>query len=196
MTSLSEFKRIWEEAPDELSIGEEEVIVALRNRSTSLKKEVLKRLTSEIMTYFLIGLSPLCISFAGGFGRGRAFFLGMLALLVPIPSIVALAYKEYRLRTLPMSHSLRESISTLIKAIDSTASLYFLAYVASIIVSLALIEILLISRNGWGVLTMISILAALVFAAWACLSGRRYAAGMFRRYRSELLNVLNELESQ
>ena len=95
-----------------------------------------------------------------------------------------------------MSGTLRESISILIKAIDSTARLYLFAYFGSIIVSLAAIETLLISRKGWNLITMISILAALAFAGWAYRSGRRYAAGMFQRYRFELVNVLSELESQ
>lgn len=196
MTPLHEFKSVWEKASADLTIGEEDVRMLLRNRSSNLKKEILKRLTSEIMTYLLIGLSLLCVSLVGGFGPGRAFFLGTLALLVLVPSIAVLAYKEYRLRTLPMSGTLRESTSNLIKTIDSTARLYFFAYVASIIVSVAAIEILLISRKGWNLLTMISILAAPAFVRWAYLSGRRYASRMFLRYRSELVSVLSELESQ
>ena len=196
MTPLSEFKRVWDEASAEMTISEQDVRMLLQNRGTDLKKEILKRLTSEIMTYLLIGLSLLCVSLVGGFGPGRAFFLGTLALLVLVPSIAALAYKEYRLRTLPMSGTLRESTSNLIKAIDSTARLYFFAYFASIIVSVAAIEILLISRKGWSLLTMISILVAPAFARWAYLSGRQYAARMFLRYRSELVEVLSELESQ
>ena len=196
MTPLSEFKRVWDEASAEMTFSEQDVRMLLQNRGTDLKKEILKRLTSEIMTYLLIGLSLLCVSLVGGFGPGRAFFLGTLALLVLVPSIAVLAYKEYRLRTLPMSGTLRESTCNLIKAIDSTARFYFFAYFASIIVSVAAIEILLISRKGWSLLTMISILAAPAFVRWAYLSGRQYAARMFLRYRSELVEVLSELESQ
>ena len=197
MIPLSELKQVWQEASGESvidRIGAEELRMLLRERSTSLKKEILKRLSKEILTYLLLALSLLFISIVEGF-TVRKLFLASIALLAVVPSIAVLAYKEYRLRTSPMSGTLRESISILINAIDSTAGLYLLAYVASVFLSLAVIEILLISSRGWGPLTIIFILAGLAFAVWSYLSGRRYASGMFRRYRSELVGLLNELES-
>jgi hypothetical protein len=199
MTPLSEFKRVWQESSAESMvgvIGEEEVRMLLNKRSASVKKQIMKRLTAEIMTYFLIALSILCISLVGGSKAGRTFLPEAVALLVLVPSIAVLAYKEYRLRTSPMSSTLRDSISDLIEAIDSTARLYLSAYVASIFISLVLLEILLISSKGWTVITILSILAGLAFGVWSYLSGRRYASGMFRRYRSELVSLLGELESQ
>jgi len=198
MTPLSEFKRIWQEASDDLTIdeiGKEEVRVLIANRGATLKKQILKRISTEIMTYFVIALFIICSTFLGGIGSGRRFLLGALAFFVVVPSIAVLAYKEYALRTLAMSGTLRESVSRLISAIDSTASLYFIAYVVSIIVSLGSIEILLVSSKGWNVSTMVSIVVAAAFAVWSYWSGRRYAAGMFRKYRSELVGVLSELEN-
>src|SRR5262249_46830812 len=130
MTPLSELKRVWQEAPAGSllnELGKEQIRVLLRDRSANLKKRVLKRLSSEIATYLLLGLFLLCISLISGFGSGRRVFLGAVTLLVIIPSIAVLAYKEYSLRTLPMSGTLRESVDSLIKTIDSTASLYLLA---------------------------------------------------------------------
>jgi hypothetical protein len=200
MTQLTEFKRAWQELFAESiidGIGEEEVKALLQNRSAKLKKQILKRLITEIRIYFFIALSLLLISFAGSFGPGNTFFTkGFLALLILVPSISVLAYKEYKLRTLPMTGSLRESVSTLIKAIDSITRLYLFVYFASIVLSLTLIEILLISRKGWTVITILSILVGLAFIGWSYLSGRNYASRMFRRYRSELVLILSELESE
>jgi len=198
MTQLSELKHIWQESSPESvmsSFGKEEVTMLLHCRSGDLKKQILKRLTTEIKTYLQIGLVGLCVLVAEGFSTGRAFLLGASSLLVIAPALSVLAYKEYRLRTLPMSGSLRDSISTLIRAIDSTARLYLFAYVASIVFSLALIEIVLVRGKGWSFLTIIFVPIGVAFIGWSYLSGRRYASRMFRAYRSALVTTLNELES-
>jgi hypothetical protein len=174
--------------------GKEEVTMALQGRSADLKKQILKRLTTEIKTYLLMGLFALCTLVVQGWTTGRAFLLGASALLVLVPSLGALAYKEYRLRTFPMSGSLRESISALIRAIDSTARLYVFAYVATIGVSLALIEIMLVRSKGWGLLTIIFVPIGAAFIGWSYFGGRRYASRMFRAYRSDLVSVLDDLE--
>ena len=94
-----------------------------------------------------------------------------------------------------MSGSLRESISNLIRAIDSTARLYLFAYVATIGFSLMLIEIILVRGKGWNLLTIFFVPISVALILWSYISGRRYAERMFRAYRSNLVNVLNELES-
>ena len=167
----------------------------LKERSANLKKQILKRVTTEIKTYLLTGLFILCVLVTTEFTARRALLLGANALLVLAPILGALAYKEYRLRTLPMSGSLRESISTLIRAIDSTARLYLFAYVATIGLSLMLIEILLVRGKGWTLFTILLVPIGMVFIFWSYFSGRRYAERMFRAYRSNLVNVLKELES-
>lgn len=167
----------------------------LKGRSADLKKKILKRVTTEIKTYLLTAVFLLCILVAREFTARRALLLGANALLALAPILGALAYKEYRLRTLPMSGSLRESISTLIRAIDSTARLYLLAYVATIGLSLTLIEILLVREKGWNLFTIFFVPIGAAFIVWSYFSGRRYAERMFRAYRSNLISVLNELES-
>lgn len=195
---LSDLRRTWRESGSELVISacdKEEVTMLLKGRSADLKKQILKRVTTEIKTYLLTGLFLLCVLVAGEFTARRALLLGANALLVLAPILGALAYKEYRLRTLPMSGSLRESISTLIRAIDSTARLYLFAYVATIGLSLTLIEILLVRGKGWNLLTIFFVPIGMAFIFWSYFSGRRYAERMFRAYRSNLVSVLNELES-
>ena len=198
MTQLNELRQIWNEPAVESMIavcGKEEFNMLLKDRSADLKKRVLKRLTAEIRIYLLTALFLLFLMIAEGLSTGRVVLLGASALLVIAPAVGALAYKEYRLRTLPMSGSLRESISTLIRAIDSTARLYLSAYVTSIVFSLALIEIILVRGKGWSLPTIIFVPISVAFIGWSYLSGRRYAARMFRAYRSDLVNALNELES-
>ena len=195
---LSELKHIWRELGSESVISacdKEEVTMLLKERSADLKKQILKRLTTEIKTYLLTGLFLFCLLVAEDFTARRALLLGANALLVLAPVLGALAYKEYRLRTLPMSGSLRESISTLIRALDSTARLYLFAYVATIGLSLTLIEILLVRGKGWTLFTIFFVPIGMGFILWSYSSGRRYAERMFRAYRSNLVNVLNELES-
>jgi hypothetical protein len=76
----------------------------------------------------------------------------------------------------------------------NTARLYLFAYVASIAFSLALIEILLIRGKGWSLPPIIFAPIGVAFIVWSYLSGRRYASRMFRSYRSDLVNTLNELD--
>lgn len=198
MIELSDLGHIWRESGSEPGISacdREEVTMLLKGRSADLKKEILKRLTTEIKTYLLTGLLVMCVLLAGEFTARRALLMGTNALLLLAPVLGALAYKEYRLRTLPMSGSLHESISALIRAIDSTTRLYLLAYVATIGLSLTLIEIILVRGKGWNLFTIFLVPIGVAFIVWSYFSGRRYAERMFRAYRSNLVNVLNELES-
>lgn len=198
MMELSHLRRTWQESASEPGISacdKEQVTMLIKERSADLKKQIVKRLTSEIKTYLLIGLFMLCSLVAREFTARRALLLGAGSLLLLAPVLGALAYKEYRLRTLPMSGSLRESISMLIRAIDSTASFYLFAYVATIGLSLTLIEILLVRGKGWNVLTLFLVPIGLAFIFWSYYSGRRYAERMFRAHRSNLVSVLTELES-
>jgi hypothetical protein len=198
MIELGDLRHIWRESGSEPAIStweREEVIMLLKGRSADLKKQILKRLTTEIKTYLLTGFFVLFALVGTEFTARRALLLGANALLVLAPILGALAYKEYRLRTLPISGSLRESVSTLIRGIDSTARLYLLAYVTTIGFSLTLIEILLVRGKGWGLFTILFVPIGIAFIFWAYFSGRRYAERMFRSYRSNLVNVLNELES-
>jgi hypothetical protein len=195
---LSDLRHIWRESDSEPVISpcdKEEVTMLLKGRSADLKKQIVKRLATEIKTYLLTALFIFCVLVAEEFSGRRAILLGANALLVLAPVLGALAYKEYRLRTLPMSGSLLESISTLIRAIDSTARLYLFAYVATIGLSLTLIEILLVRGKGWNLFTIFLIPIGIAIIVWSYFSGRRYAERMFRAYRSNLVNVLNELES-
>lgn len=198
MMELSDLRHIWQQPAPEPVISacdKEEVTMLLKGRSAGLKKQVLKRLTTEIRTYLMTGLFVFCLLLAQEFTARRALVMGANALLLLAPVLGALAYKEYQLRTFRMSGSLRESISTLIRAIDSTARLYLFAYVATICFSVTLIEILLVRSKGWNLFTILFFPIGAAFIVWSYFSGRRYAERMFRAYRSNLVNVLNELES-
>src|SRR5262245_10936529 len=112
MSQLNEFRHIWQESHHESVItvcGKEEVTMLLQQRSADLKRQILKRLTTEINTYLLIGLFLLCTLVFPRASTVRGFLLGAMVLLIIVPAPAALAYKEYRLRTLPLSGSLRES---------------------------------------------------------------------------------------
>ena len=198
MIELSDLRHLWRESGSEPGISacdKEEVTMLLKGRSADLKKQILKRVTTEIKTYLLTAVFLLGVLVAGEFTARRALLLGANALLVLAPILGTLAYKEYRLRTMPMSGSLRESISTLIRAIDSTARLYLFAYVITIGLSLTLIEILLVRGKGWNLFTIFFVPIGVAFIVWSYFSGRRYAERMFRAYRSNLISALNDLES-
>jgi len=195
MEELNQLKHIWKESDtDSITVGcsKEEVAMLLKGRSADIKKQVLKRLTTEIKTYLLMGLFAVVVTV---FNSRREFLLGLFGLLLVVPAVGALAYKEYRLRTLPMSGSLRESILALIGAIDSTARLYVLAYVTTFVVSLAILEIVLVRGNGWNLLTIILVPIGIALIVWSYLSGRQYASRMFKAYRSDLVKTLNDLET-
>ena len=198
MIELSDLRHLWRESGSEPGISacdKEEVTMLLKGRSADLKKQILKRVTTEIKTYLLTAVFLLGVLVAGEFTARRALLLGANALLVLAHILGTLADKEYRLRTMPMSGSLRESISTLIRAIDSTARLYLFAYVITIGLSLTLIEILLVRGKGWNLFTIFFVPIGVAFIVWSYFSGRRYAERMFRAYRSNLISALNDLES-
>lgn len=195
---LSDLRHIWRESGSEpgiIACDKKEVTMLLKERSADLKKQILKKVTTEIKTYLLTALFLLVVLVSGEFTARKALLMGANALLVLAPILGALAYKEYRLRTLPMSGPLRESISTLIQAIDSTARFYLLAYVVTIALALTLVEILLVRVKGWSSFTIVFVPIGVAFIVWSFFSGRRYAERMFRAYRSNLVSVLNELES-
>jgi len=194
MAELTELKLLWKESNTEPITGgcsREEISVLLQGRSADIKKQIVKRLTAEIKTYLLIGGLFLVFAIVISGFNNLVYFIGACAVL---PILATLAYQEYRLRTLPMSGSLRESISALIHAIDSGARLYLLAYVGTILVALTLLEFVLVRANGWNPYAIIRIPIGVALIWWNYVSGRRYAARLFQTYRSDLVKTLNDLE--
>lgn len=196
MMELDTFKRLWQE-PSELQqvhpISREELVSLVRARSADIKRETVQRVRAETLTYVVLVVVPVVMMLAG---QGLTTWtvvasLGVLAL--PGLIIGVLTYKAYQLRTLPLGGNLRESLTALVAAVDSTSRLYMAAYMICVTVGMAAVEGFLLGRFGVNWISVTGFVAGVAFLAWAFRSGRTYLQGMFGDYRAELTNCLGEL---
>ena len=198
MTQMSELKRVWKEAPADASVvplSEGNVEMLIKAKSRDLKRRILERLRNELTIYFVILAIPFLSSVLAGWDRPLySGLLGVLSCVTILPITGVLAYKEYRLRTLTLAGTLRQSLTELIEAVDSTTKFYVLAYVISLVLSVVVIEILLLRHWGFSFVSGIFVLAGVSFVAWSYSSGRRYARRVFENYRRELVGSLRDLE--
>jgi hypothetical protein len=179
---------------EERPIGGEELAAMLRVKSADIKARVLRRVGEEIQTYLIVLLIPGLVFFLQ-YGISARAIVGSLGVLAVIGlTIAALSYKEYQIRTLPMHGPLRDSLKTLVAAIDSMTRLYMAAYMISIAISVVLVEGFVVWRWGLGLEALAAVAAGIVFVAWCYMSGRAYLERIFGRYRVELANSLRELE--
>jgi hypothetical protein len=166
----------------------------LRVKSTDIKARVLRRVGKEIQTYLIVLLIPGLVFFLQH-GISARTIVGSLGVLAVVGlTIAALSYKEYQIRSLPMHGPLRESLKTLVAAIDSMTRLYMAAYMISIAVAVVLGEAFVVWRWGLGLEALAAVAAGTVFVGWCYMSGRAYLERRFGRYRLELANCLRELE--
>ena len=198
MTQMNELKRVWREpaadAPS-VPISEGELKMLIKAKSMDLKKRILGRLRNELAIYFVILAIPFLSGILAHWNKPwHSLLLGILSCVTIIPIIGALAYKEYHLRTLTLTGTLRDSLTTLIEAVDSTTKFYVLGYVISMLLSAVLIEILLLRNRGFSFFSVLLVLAGISFVAWSYSSGNRYARRVFENYRRELVGSLHDLD--
>jgi hypothetical protein len=195
---MSELRRAWREPPTDapvvpLSEGDMEILIKAKSRV--LKKRILDRLRNELTIYFVILAIPFLSGiFAHWNSPLHSLLLGVLSCTTIVPIISVLAYKEYRLRTVTLTGTLRDSLATLIEVVDSATKFYLLGYVISVLLSVVVIEILLLRHRDFSIVSVIFVLAGISFVAWSYSSGRRYARRVFENYRRELVGSLNDLE--
>ena len=197
MTELEIVKRLWREPPGSQEINpisKEELVAVVQARTADIKQRTRERVRAESYNYVILVVIPVVMLFAShGFTlRAIVGSLGMLAFLGPI--IGALAYKEYRLRTLPLDRSLRQSLAAMVAAIDSTSRFYMATYMISVIFGLALAEGLLAWRYGVSWIPAAALVLGAAFAVWAYRSGQAYTRRMFGEARVELMSCLGELD--
>ncbi len=197
MSDLGTLKRLWHERPglQEMNpISREELMSLIQARTIDIKQRTMERVRMESYNYVVLIAIPVVMLFASRGFELRAFLatLGLMASLAPI--IGALAYKEYRLRTLPLGGSLRQSLAALAAAIDSTSRFYMATYMICVTVGVASVEGFLVWRYGVSWIAAGALVGGAAFAVWAYRSGQAYVRRMFGDDRTELMNCLGELE--
>ncbi len=167
----------------------------IQSRATDIRQRTAQRVRAESYTYLVMVLFPVLMWAMNGRSTLRTLLagLGVLATLAPILGV--LAYKEYRLRTLPLGGSLRQSLAALLAAIDSTSRYYLATYMVCVVVGIGSAEGLLLWSRGATWFSAIALIAGAAIAFWAWRSGQAYARRMFGRYRAELTSCLDELEA-
>lgn len=198
MTQMSELKRVWREPPADSPVvpsSEGDMEMLIKAKSRDLKKRILDRLRNELIIYFVILAIPFLSGILARWDKPLyPLLLGVLSCVTILPIIGVLAYKEYRFRILTLTGTLRDSLTKLIEAVDSTTKFYVLGYVISMVLSVVVFEILLLRNRGFSFVSAIFVLAGIWFVAWSYSSGRRYARLVFEKYRRELVGSLRDLE--
>ena len=198
MTQMRELKHLWREPATDAPMfpfNEGEMKMLIKAKSIDLKKRILDRLRNELSIYFVILAIPFLSGILAHWDRPwHSLLLSVLSCATIVPIVSVLVYKEYRLRTLTLTGTLRDSLTTIIEAVDSTAKFYVLGYVISILLSAVVIEILLLRHRGFSFVSVLFILAGISFVAWSYRSGCRYARRVFENYRRELVDSLRDLE--
>lgn len=195
--NLDALKQVWQEPPvsqEAARIGREELAAMIQARTAGIKQRTMQRVRSESYNYLILVLIPVLMLALDPGSRLRTVLavLGILATVGPILGV--LAYKEYRLRTLPPSDSLRQSLAALVAAIDSTSRFYLATYMICVVAGVGLVQGLLVRRHGPTWIPALALVAGGAFVVWAYRSGRAYARRIFRHDRTELTNCLKELE--
>jgi len=198
MNDLDAMKRLWHEPqewPEPKPIGKEELLTMIRSRTLEIRRATMARVRAESYVYVTLVVIPVAMVFASSGLTFRAMLAGVGLLTFLCPILGVLAYKEYRLRTLPLDGSLRQSLIGLVAAIDSTAHIYMATYMFCVIGGVALIAGLLGRRYGVTWILAAWLLGGAVFLRWAHRSGQAYVRGMFRNERLSLLNAIHDLET-
>jgi hypothetical protein len=195
--NLDALKQVWQEPPvsqEAAGISREELVAMIQARTAGIRQRTMQRVRSESYNYLILVLIPVVVISVdpGSTFRTVLAVLGILATVGPILGV--LAYKEYRLRTLPPAGSLRDSLAALVAAIDSTSRFYLATYMICVVAGVALLEGLLVRRYGPTWIPAGALVAGAAFVLWAFRSGRAYAYRMFRHDRAELTSCLGELE--
>jgi len=176
------------------TIGKEELQAMLRAKSAEIKARVLRRVGREIQSYLMV-LAVIVVVLFLRHGISAQAMAGIAVLALSGLTIAALKYKEYRIRSLPVHGTVMEVLINLITAIDSLTRLYMTAYMASMVIVVALWEAFVAWRWGLGLGFLAGLFAGIAVVTWCYLSGRQYLEQTFGRYRVELANSLRELES-
>ena len=198
MMELDACKALWHDppaSPPVKAIGQGELMTILHARTMDVRARALERISREGYTYVAIVITIAAMNLTRYGATLKAFVASFVVWALLGVVVAALLYKQHQLRTLPLNGSLKESLAALIHTLDSASRLYMAAYMACIVIGVALVLGFLFWRHGLNLPTLISLAAAAIFVAWCHRSGRSYLQRMFGHYRAELAECLRELET-
>jgi hypothetical protein len=193
---LESMKHCWRDEADASppQLEEEPVMRMLSNRAVDLRRDVRRRLRREAGYYVPI-LAVSAMSLVGGFTLNR--MLAAAAVVVMIGGVMAtLWWAERRIEETPLDRSLHLALMDLRSKVDAAGRAYVAVYVALFVVSAMLLVGAVWWRSGVGQLFAGALILAVLAVIWSYRSGRGYVDRMFRRYRVDLSDCLDQLEEQ
>jgi len=193
---LESMKRCWrdEAGAVPLQLQEEPVMRILTSRTADLRRDVRRRLRREAGYYVPI-MAVSAMGLVGGFTVNRMLAASTVVLMV-LGVMATLWWAERRIEETPLDRSLRQALIDLRSKVDAAGHAYVAVYVALFAVSAVILLGAVWWRNGLGQLFGGVFVLAILAVIWSYRSGRGYVDRMFRRYRADLSECLNQLEEQ
>lgn len=196
--NLDELKKGWKqpsvaEARGEL-LSKEEIMQLLQNKATDIRRNIRRRLRTEI-SYYIVILAIVLPNAIQGLNLAKVLFLGFMLLLVGM-LIAVLSYKSRQLRSAHLTSSLRESLIYMIGKLDSTMKTYMAAYMAFIVSMIVLLEFFMVAKHRGEPTTVFLWLAGgFITIALSYWCGRGYVRRILGRYKVQLVDCLEELQA-
>ena len=193
---LESMKRCWRDEADALppQLQEGPVMHMLANRAADLRREVRRRLRREAGYYIPI-MAVATFGLVGGFTLNRMLATGTVVLMIGAV-MATLWWAERHIEKTPLDRSLRQTLIDLKSKVEAAGRAYVAVYVALFAVAAIILLAAVWWRNGAGQLFAGSLVLAALAVIWSYRSGRGYVDRMFRRYRIDLSECLNQLEEQ
>ena len=193
---LESMKRCWrdETAASPPQLQEEPVMRILTSRAADLRRDVRRRLRREAGYYVPI-MAVSAMGLVGGFTLNRMLAVGTMAAMIG-GVMATLWWAEHRIDETPLDRSLRQALIDLRSKVDAAGRAYVAVYVALFILSAIALLCAVWWRNGVGQLFAGALVLAVLAVIWSYRSGCGYVDRMFRRYRADLSECLNQLEEQ
>jgi uncharacterized membrane protein len=189
-----ELKCLWvqESARQPQTITQEDLARMLETRRDAVRNRIQRRFRSEVMSYLIIAVFVATPVLANP--RPKAL-LGSGALALLVGGLAALVWRQSRrLQSVNLTASLKESLVSLTRTLDSAMRWYMTGYMILMTLGVGVVTTLLVKRQS-ATLAPLWIFAAIAVIAITYQSGWSYLDRSFGRYARELREILSELES-
>lgn len=196
MNDLEQLRQLWQAAPaaTEQTLGKEELMALVEARVSDIRRSIRRRLHREASLYLMLVALPLISAFDKGFDAGRVGFLAFMTLTAGALGL-ALELQARRLRSIELSHSLREALIETLERLGATTRLYMAIYMTMIVSFLGFLAAWVAWRfGGRQSLLAGTVLASIAFTWWSYTSGKSYLYRLLGKYRGPLEASLRELD--
>lgn len=191
---LDTFKSEWQRAAagEATPLEGATMMTMIRQETDEIRRRVRRRLRSEISIYLalVMGTSLVLID------RSPIVRLTAAAVVVAVIGVIVatLWLSERRLAHAGLDRSVRDALRDLRARLDAAGRAYLFAYTAVFAAAMLAMAGVVFARYGAGLALAGVIAIGIGATAWARASGRRYVDRLFRRYRDDLAQCLQQLE--